>query len=87
MVEQRGVIYLHEVTVWCALSWRTLIGPFFFDATVTSPVYLNLLQQFVMPSFRKDFEDEVFYFQQDGAPPPIVTMLDPTLIRSCQKDG
>ena len=30
---------------------------------------MNLLQQSVMPSIKKDFEDEEFYFQQDGAPP------------------
>ena len=33
------------------------------------PIYLNFLQQSVMPSIREDFEDEEFYFQQDGAPP------------------
>ncbi|GFS72586.1 uncharacterized protein NPIL_493121 [Nephila pilipes] len=44
-------------------------GPFFFDATVTGPVYLNLLQQSVISSTREDFEQEEIYFQQDGAPP------------------
>lgn len=57
------------VTVWCGLSSRGLIGPFFFDATVTGPMYLNLLRPSVMPRIRKVFEDEEFYFQQDGAPP------------------
>jgi transposase len=62
-------VNLPGITVWCGLSSRGLIGPFFFDATVTGPIYLNLLQQFVIPSIRIDFEDEEFFFQQDGAPP------------------
>ena len=62
-------VNLPGITVWCGLSSRGLIGPFFFDATMTGPVYLNLLQQSVMPSIREDFEQEEFYFQQDGAPP------------------
>ena len=57
------------ITVWCGLSSRGLIGPFFFDATGTGLVYLNLLQQSVVPSISKHFEEEEFYFQQDGAPP------------------
>ena len=36
---------------------------------MTGPVYLNLLQQSVKPSNTEDYEDEEFYFQQDGAPP------------------
>ncbi|GFT66548.1 DUF4817 domain-containing protein [Nephila pilipes] len=62
-------VNLPGITVGCGLSSRGLIGPFFFDATVTGPVYLNLLQQSVIPSIREDFEQEEFYFQQDGAPP------------------
>uniref|UniRef100_A0A673C512 Uncharacterized protein n=1 Tax=Sphaeramia orbicularis TaxID=375764 RepID=A0A673C512_9TELE len=58
-----------ELPVWCGLSSRGLIGLLFFDATVTSPIYLNLLQRSVMPSIREDFEDEEFYFQQDRTPP------------------
>ncbi|GFT95276.1 uncharacterized protein NPIL_460641 [Nephila pilipes] len=60
-------VNLPGITVWCGLSSRGLIEPFFFDAT--GPVYLNLLQQSVIPSIREDFEQEEFYFQQDGAPP------------------
>ncbi|KAF8778336.1 hypothetical protein HNY73_015067 [Argiope bruennichi] len=56
-----------KLNVWCGLSSRGLIGAFFFDATVTGPVYLNLLQQSVIPSIREVFEQDEFYFQQDGA--------------------
>lgn len=47
---------------------RVLLGPFFLVWSWTMPVYLDLLQQSVMPSIRKDFEDEELYFQQAGAP-------------------
>lgn len=62
-------VNLPGITIWCGLSSRGLIGPFFFDATVTGSVYLNLLRHFIMPNIRQAFGDEVFYFQQDGAPP------------------
>ncbi|CAI9738053.1 Hypothetical predicted protein [Octopus vulgaris] len=52
MVEQH--VNLPGVTVWCGLSSRGLTGPFFFYATLPAPVYLNLLQQSLMPSFRED---------------------------------
>ena len=62
-------VNLPGITVWCGLSSRGLIGPFFFDATVTGLSYLNLLQQSVMPSIKEEFEDEEFYFQQNRTPP------------------
>ncbi|GFT11903.1 uncharacterized protein NPIL_425361 [Nephila pilipes] len=62
-------VNLPGITVWCGLSSRGLIGPFFFDATVTGTIYLNLLQQSIIPSIREDFKQEEFFFQQDGALP------------------
>lgn len=62
-------VNLPGVIVWCGLSARGLIGPFFFDATVTGPIYMKLLRQSVMPCIQEGFEDEEFYFQQDVAPP------------------
>ncbi|PNF14075.1 hypothetical protein B7P43_G02154 [Cryptotermes secundus] len=34
---------LQGVNVWCGLSSRGLIGPFFFEGTVTGQVYLDML--------------------------------------------
>jgi transposase len=69
-VTEEHHVNLPGVTVWCGLSARGLIGPFFFYNTVTGAVYLNLLQEFVIPRIREEFRDEEdFYFQQDGAPP------------------
>ena len=41
----RKLCYLPGINVWCGLSSRGIIGPFFFDGIVTSQVYLNMLHQ------------------------------------------
>ena len=58
-------INLPGVTVWAAISPQGIIGPVFFDGTVTSQSYLEMLQTHLWPRI-KDTND---YFQQDGAPP------------------
>ena len=55
--------------MWCGLSSRGLIGPFFFEGTVTSALYLNMLQTSILPAIQELYGDESFYLQQDGAPP------------------
>ena len=60
-------VNLPGITVWCGLSSRELIGPLFFVAILTGPVYLNLLQHCLMPSISEHFE-KGYYFQQGGAP-------------------
>ena len=67
VIEARHV-NLPGVTVWCGLSVLSLIGPFFFYNTVTGAIYLNLLQESIMPCIQEVFGDEEVYFQQDGAP-------------------
>lgn len=61
-------VNLPGVNVWCGLSYRGLIGPFFFDGTVTGEVYLQKLQTSILPAIRDLYGDGRFYFQQDGAP-------------------
>lgn len=58
------------VTLLCGWSSRDdqpyhSIFTILFWASVTSPVYFNLLQYFIMQSTREGFEIEEFYFQQD----------------------
>ncbi|XP_076308545.1 protein FAM200C-like [Tachypleus tridentatus] len=53
----------------CVSSALGVIGPFFFENTVTGLGYLNLLQETVLPCIRERLGDEEFYFQQDGTPP------------------
>jgi len=55
--------------VWCGLSLRGLIGPFFFEGTITGQVYLDMLRTSILPAVRTLFGNDRFYFQQDGAPP------------------
>jgi hypothetical protein len=54
---------------WCGLSYRSLIGPFFFEGTVTGPVYLSMLWTSILPAIHQPYGNDPFYFQQDGAPP------------------
>ena len=47
--------------------------------TLNGSVYLNLLRRSVMPNIREDFEDEEFYFLQDGATPHYHCNVRPSL--------
>jgi hypothetical protein len=56
-----------KVNVFCAVSRRRVFGPFFFaEKSVTGQVYLQMLQNWLMPQLA---EEEEFIFQQDGVPP------------------
>lgn len=80
-------IPLHSprVTVWCAMSAKTVIGPYFFEenganVTVTGSRYLNMLNEFFLPSLhRKRISITRTWFQQDGAtshvPNDVLTLL------------
>lgn len=60
---------LPGVTVWCGISARGIIGPFFFNGTVNGDRYLTLLEESIGPHIEEMFGDDEIYFQQDGAPP------------------
>jgi hypothetical protein len=69
-VTEQCHVNLPGITVWCGLTSEGLLGPFFFDSTLTGATYLNLLQEAIMPGLRDLFGNDVrFYLQQDGAPP------------------
>jgi hypothetical protein len=51
--------------VFCALSQQRIIGPIFFDTTVTSEVYQVLFHEFV--NQLDDEELTLGWYQQDGA--------------------
>jgi hypothetical protein len=38
------------LNVWCGLSTRGFIGPFFFEGTVTDLAYLNMLRTSILPA-------------------------------------
>jgi hypothetical protein len=46
----------------------TVYGPFFFmETTITGIVYLDMLQQFLIPQLDEDDQERRIHFQQDGA--------------------
>lgn len=58
-----------------------------FYITLTGPIYLNLLQKYIIPHIQEEFEDD-FYFQQDVAPVNTTVMMKGlNFMRSCQKGG
>lgn len=58
-----------KVNVWLGMTKSKIYGPFFFaEATVTGPVYLDMLQQFLEPQLLADGILNTVVFQQDGAP-------------------
>jgi hypothetical protein len=46
----------------------TVYSPFFFMET-TSIMYLDMLQQFLIPQLDEDDQEGRIHFQQGGAPP------------------
>jgi hypothetical protein len=57
-------LHTEKIGVRCAISRRRIIGPIFFDTTVTSAVYADTVQQFV--ALLNEYERYCWY-QQDGA--------------------
>ena len=67
---------LLKVTVWCALSAKGIIGPFWFQntdgstATITTERYVQVLNRFWKELQTRHPQDmTTSWFQQDGAPP------------------
>jgi len=66
-------LHSEKVTVWCAVSSRGIIGPYFFEnergnaVTVNAERYIEMLQTFFLPELRDYNTDENTLFQQDGA--------------------
>lgn len=61
-------LHPQRVTVWCGISDRGILGPFFIHDIIDSEMYLKLLQDDVIPQLRQRsmrLRDQ--YFQQDGA--------------------
>lgn len=62
--------YGEKVCVWVAMSSHGIIGPFFFDATVTGERYLDMLRnQFFPQLMSSGLPLQTQWFMQDGARP------------------
>jgi hypothetical protein len=57
-------LYSLKVGVWCAVSRRRIIGPVFFNETVTADRYQELIMNFISPL---EVDEQDCWFQQDGA--------------------
>jgi hypothetical protein len=56
-----------KVNVWCSITSDRIVGPcFFHEGTTTSAVYVDMLENFVLPQIIAEVDG--FIFQQDGAP-------------------
>lgn len=59
-----------KLNVFCALSKSKVYGPFFFqEKTINGIVYLDMLDNFLIPQIDNDDEERSLHFMQDGAPP------------------
>lgn len=82
--------YPKKINVWCGIVRERVIGPFFFEQSLTGQVYLEFLQLELIPALvalfpnplDPDSPDEELIFQQDGAPShyaaTVRTFLDET---------
>ena len=74
-------LHPERVTVWCAVSSKSIIGPFFFEVreravTVNSQQYYAMLKNFFLPELRrKRIAFKNTWFQKDGATPHIVKIV------------
>lgn len=65
-----------KVNVWAGIVDNRIVGPFFFEGTLTGERYLEFLQNDLVPALvvifpndnDPDLPDNTIWFQQDGAP-------------------
>lgn len=57
-----------KVTVWCGLTNKEIIGPYFFENNVESQSYQTMLETFFVPQLKSRRIYRKTIFQQDGAP-------------------
>ena len=61
-------VNLSGLSVWCAISSKGIIGPYFFQAPVTGQSYLNMLNDWFLPQIANRLRDGYnLHFQHDGA--------------------
>lgn len=61
--------YEKSIMAWAGIIDRHIIGPFFFESTVTAESYLSVLGNEMMPELHaRNYSAENVVFHQDGAP-------------------
>lgn len=64
--------YPQKLNVWCGIMGDSIIGPYFIPGNLNGEMYLDLLQDVVVPAIEEiaaNNDDIEPIFQQDGAPP------------------
>lgn len=56
-----------KVNVWCGMLYNRIVGPYFFNENLNQHNYLEMLQNFLLPSLEQEELGHI-YFQQDGCP-------------------
>ena len=62
-------LHAPKVVVWCGLWAGGIVGPFFFEGTVTGENYLKMLKEWFIPRVQNHENFNAMFFMQDGAPP------------------
>src|SRR6185437_7270063 len=64
-----------RIMVWGGIFGDTVIGPFFFEGTVTGERYLDMLINQICPAVEQLNDGDGIWFMQDGAPPHYATIV------------
>ncbi len=62
------LLHSQKTGVRVAISWKRIIGPFFFSTTITGKVYGEIVQQFIV---MLDVSERDIVFQQDNVRPHV----------------
>ena len=63
------------IIVWTGISSAGIVGPVFFEGTVSGEKYLEKLKTAIAPALKERPDFSSLYFQQDGAPPHFATAV------------
>jgi hypothetical protein len=56
------------ITVWAGIWSKGVIGPFFFNDTVTANSYLEMLNKEIVPTIARRMNLKEIHYMHDGAP-------------------
>uniref|UniRef100_A0A0K0E597 Transposable element Tc3 transposase n=1 Tax=Strongyloides stercoralis TaxID=6248 RepID=A0A0K0E597_STRER len=62
---EKHPLHSSRVTVWEAISYDKVYGPYFFEGTVTGKSYLDLLQTQILPEIVSKHSSDEFIFIQN----------------------
>ena len=64
-----------RVMVWAGILGERVLGPFFFESTVTGNAYLDKLRSEIIPAIEQVQPRSEIWFMQDGAPAHFATTV------------